>query len=158
MTGLPEESWYSAAEQAINAIYVLHPTPEAFASALLIKFSQSVFGRSNLRARNPLPVEESSNSGPAVPESPARMEGDEYQPMASPLSRFLFAVAHVALKHLVYVETCVRKVRKQRADKEKAAADVAADLQANAGGSSAQQASNKAKVDHLHLLPERAAV
>ncbi|KAG0620104.1 hypothetical protein M758_4G189600 [Ceratodon purpureus] len=148
--GLPEEGWYSAAEQAINAIYSLHPTPEKFASGLLLIFCKSVFGHFYKGADEPSSLEEPSTPDSGVPRSPATVESDGLEPTASHLSRFLFALAHIALKHLVYVESCVRKLRKQRADKEKAAADAAADLVANNGGRSpSQHASNKAKVDSI---------
>ncbi|KAG0630533.1 hypothetical protein M758_1G185600, partial [Ceratodon purpureus] len=147
--GLPEEGWYSAAEQAINAIYALHPTPEKYASGLLLKFSKSVFGTSYKKADEPSSLEEPATLENGVPGSPARMETDRVESKASSLSRFLFTLAHIALKHLVYVESCVRKLRKQRADKEKAAADAAADLQASDALSPSQKASNKAKVESI---------
>lgn len=148
--GLPEEGWYSAAEQAINAIYVLHPTPEKFVSGLLLKFSKSVFGTVYKNAGESSSLEEPTTLENGVAGGPARLEADRFEPKASVLSRFLFALGHIALKHLVYVESCVRKLRKQRADKEKAAADAAADLQANGDGlSPSEKASNKAKVESI---------
>lgn len=97
------------------------------------------------------PDESSSLEDPTTSEDrvsgiPARVESDRLGPKASTLSRFLFVLAHIALKHLVYVESCVRKVRKVRADKEKAAADAAADLQASGDLSASQEASIKSKV------------
>lgn len=101
-SGLPEESWYPTAEQAVNAVYMLHPMPEAFASNLVRRFYTSVF--------NP---------------SPTHVEGEntdsECAVSVTSLSRFLFLVGHVALKHFVYIESCVRKIRKQKNDKERAA-------------------------------------
>ena len=105
-----------------------------------------MFGTLYKRADGSSSLEEPTTSEIGVPGSPARVEIGRVEPKASSLSRFLFALAHIALKHLVYVESCVRKLRKQRADKEKAAADAAADLQASDGLSPSQQASNKAKV------------
>lgn len=129
-------------------VYTLHPTPETFASSLLLKFAQLVFGKPRKKVDEEFPsVVDPSITENENPGSPAPSEADAHEPMVSTMSRFLFAVAHVALKHLVYIETCVRKVRKQRADKEKAAAYVAADLQANGGGS--LQPCDKAKVKPL---------
>lgn len=107
-SGLPEESWYGTAEQSINAIYMLHPMPEAFASILIRKFHASVFSSNEL----------GSSSTGAEPE---KMNA-EYPVSVTSLSRFLFLVGHIALKHFVYIESCVRRIRKHRNDKEKAAA------------------------------------
>lgn len=147
--GLPEEGWYSAAEQAINAIYYLHPTPEKFCSGLLFKFCKSVFGSIEKKPDESSSLEDPTTSEDRVSGIPARVESDRLGPKASTLSRFLFVLAHIALKHLVYVESCVRKVRKVRADKEKAAADAAADLQASGDLSASQEASIKSKVESI---------
>jgi len=107
-----------------------------------------VFGTVYKNADESSSLEEPTTLENGVSGGPARVETDRLEPKASVLSRFLFALAHIALKHLVYVESCVRKLRKQRADKEKAAADAAADLQANGDGlSPSQKASDKAKVE-----------
>jgi hypothetical protein len=42
---LPDESWYSAAEQAVNAIYALHPTPEGVCAGLVKEMAGGMFGR-----------------------------------------------------------------------------------------------------------------
>lgn len=111
-----------------------------------------MFGTVYKNADESSSLEEPTTVENGVPGSPARVETDRLEPKASVLSRFLFALAHIALKHLVYIESCVRKLRKQRADKEKAAADAAADLQASGDSlSPSQKASNKSKVEP-HLL------
>lgn len=142
---MSEEVWYSAAEQAINAIYALHPTPEKLVSGLLLQFCKSVFG-----TFQEIDIECSSRGVPTasdngVPVSPLRVGFDMIEPRASHLSRFLFTLAHIALKHLVYVESCVRKLRKQIADKEKAAADTVAAAQFSDGGTSCRLASSEVK-------------
>ncbi|KAH7430593.1 hypothetical protein KP509_08G005100 [Ceratopteris richardii] len=102
-SGLPEESWYAAAEQAINAVYVLHPMPEDFSAKILRKFYSSAFNSSGLQ----IDEQKSAESSISV----------------ISLSRFLFLVGHIALKQFVYIESCVRKIRRQRTDKERAAAE-----------------------------------
>ncbi|KAI5084153.1 hypothetical protein GOP47_0000322 [Adiantum capillus-veneris] len=102
-SGLPEESWYATAEQAVNAIYLLHPMPEAFASNLLRRFHSSLLSVSHMQ-----------NEG--------EERDAECAVSVNSLSRFLFLVGHIALKHFVYIESCVRKIRKQKNDKERAAA------------------------------------
>ncbi|KAH9319750.1 hypothetical protein KI387_021519, partial [Taxus chinensis] len=113
--GLPEQSWYSAAEQAINALYALHPMPEMFLADIVQKFHTSVFGR-NETLDQLAPDAENQEGEAFVPHGPLSVQ-------VTKLSRFLFVVSHVALKHLVYIEASVRKVRKQKADKERAAAE-----------------------------------
>ncbi|CAM6100082.1 unnamed protein product [Calypogeia fissa] len=116
--GLSEACWYSASEQAINAIYALHPAPESFSSGLLVKLAQSIFTRSQRSASPDL----STDDGDIGQQS-----YDFSSVSAIAASRFLFAVAHVSLKHLVYIESCLKLVRKQRNDEDKVAANRAAE-------------------------------
>ncbi|CAL5071363.1 unnamed protein product [Urochloa decumbens] len=102
---LPEKIWYGAAEKAISTIYTLHPAPEIFATEIAKKSLSSVF--SVLRTEDDV-----SN-------------GDESQNDAflssllpSKLGRFLFVISHIALNHLVYIETSVRKIQKQKRKNE----------------------------------------
>ncbi|KAG2258256.1 hypothetical protein Bca52824_077550 [Brassica carinata] len=39
------------------------------------------------------------------------------------LSRFLFVVSHIAMNQLVYIESCIQKIRRQKTKKDKAAAE-----------------------------------
>lgn len=115
--GLSEACWYSASEQAINAIYALHPAPESIASGLLVKLAQAVFSRSQRSGSLGLDGEEGDGA-----------HADDFSSVSAvAASRFLFAVAHVALKHLVYIESCLKLVRKQRNDREKIASNHAAE-------------------------------
>lgn len=114
-TGLPEQSWYAAAEQAINAIYALHPMPEMFLADVIRKFHGNVFGQTEAVEQVASHVENE--------EFAASLPNGSLSVQVTKLSRYLFVVSHVAMKHLVYIESCVRKVRKQKADKERAAAE-----------------------------------
>lgn len=102
---LPQNIWYAAADKAIAAIYAIHPTPETLAADLVKKSLTSVFNCS---------------------------EGDELQNDISSgntnflttvqvtnLSRYLFVASQVAMYQLLYIETCVRKIQKERAKKQK---------------------------------------
>lgn len=113
--GLPEQSWYAASEQAINAIYALHPMPEMFLSDVIRKFHGSVFGQTEALEQLVSHVEKEEDA--------ASLLNDPLSVHVTKLSRYMFVVSHVAMKHLVYIESCVRKVRKQKADKERAAAE-----------------------------------
>lgn len=102
---LPENIWYSAADTAISALYIIHPTPESIAADLVKKSLKSVF----------------DSSGGS--ELPADMDSDNPNVLTSmqvaKLSRYLFVVSHVAMNQLVYIESCLRKVQKAKAKKEK---------------------------------------
>lgn len=102
---LPDNIWYAAADKAINAVYSLHPTPEKFAADIVKRSLSSVFS-CTVRDEVPNGVDQGStdflSTVPAVK-----------------LSRFLFIVSHVALNQLVYIESCLRKVQKQKSKKEK---------------------------------------
>ncbi|KAL3693566.1 hypothetical protein R1sor_007217 [Riccia sorocarpa] len=129
--GLSEVTWFSAAEQALNSIYELHPMPEAFTSALLIKFAQSLFSG---RLKNGL-----SDLGGGLDVDDFLQSHDYSSVNAASVGRFLFVAAHVALKHLVYIESCGRKLRKQRTEEKKAAANSAADISESQGQIDDQQ-------------------
>ncbi|KAI3472260.1 hypothetical protein Pfo_029748 [Paulownia fortunei] len=95
---LPENIWYAAADRAIAALYIIHPTPETIATDLVKRSLKSVFDSS---------------------------EGSELQTgmdLAAPI-RYLFVVSHVAMNQLVYIECCVRKIQKAKAKKEKMIAE-----------------------------------
>ncbi|KAG1371126.1 condensin complex subunit 1 [Cocos nucifera] len=102
---LPENIWYAAADKAISTIYSIHPTPEAFAADLVKKSLSSVFG------------------GTGRDKAPSDADNDSvnflFTVPAAKLGRFLFIISHIALNHLVYIESCVRKIQKQKSKKEK---------------------------------------
>ncbi|KAF4388997.1 hypothetical protein F8388_026726 [Cannabis sativa] len=102
---LPENIWYSAADRAIATIYTIHPTPETLSAELVKKSLNSVFecdGGEDLQNE---------------------IDGGNVTVLttiqAAKLSRYLFIVSHVAMNQLVYIESCIRKVQKQKAGKEK---------------------------------------
>ncbi len=43
--GLPESGWYGAAEEAVAAVYALHPEPAALAAAVLERLAAAALGR-----------------------------------------------------------------------------------------------------------------
>jgi condensin complex subunit 1 len=102
---LPEKIWYGAADEAISTIYALHPTPEIFATEIVKKSLSSLFDVSRM--------EDVSNGD--------QTQNDTFLPSvsSSKLGRFLFVVSHIALNHLVYIETSVRKIQKQKRKDDK---------------------------------------
>ncbi|KAF8043750.1 hypothetical protein BT93_A1921 [Corymbia citriodora subsp. variegata] len=106
---LPENIWYAAADKAIGAIYTLHSSPETMAAELIKKSLNSVFdvcGGDEIQRD----IENCSTSSLTTIQ-------------VAKLSKFLFVVSHVAMNQLLYIESCARKIRKQRSKKEKAEND-----------------------------------
>ncbi|KAG8099187.1 hypothetical protein GUJ93_ZPchr0013g37460 [Zizania palustris] len=97
---LPEKIWYGAADKAISAIYALHPTPEIFAAEIVKKSLSSVFC---VLGTNCVSNENETHNGSILSSIPA-----------TKLGRFLFITSHIALNHMVYIETFVKKIQKQK--------------------------------------------
>lgn len=124
--GLQEVVWYSVAEEAINTVYLLHPTPEMFLADLIRHFSQVVFADTNNIHEAQYFAESTESADPEI-----TIAAPSYCSVpVSSLSRFFFVVAHIALKQLVYVELCLRRVRQQTAKKD-VMLDGEPDVQAN---------------------------
>lgn len=105
---LPGNIWYAAADKAIAAIYAIHPTPETVAADIVRKTTNSVFndGGDDLQNNN-----DTSKVSILTTVQVAK------------LSRWLFVLSHVAMNQLVYIESCARKIQKQKVTKEKMAAE-----------------------------------
>ncbi|KAL0714633.1 hypothetical protein Bca4012_021612 [Brassica carinata] len=106
---LPENIYYATADKAISAIYMIHPTPEALASTIIKKSLSTVFD--------------------VVGQDQAQNDTDDNTVdclttvQVAKLSRFLFVVSHIAMNQLVYIESCIQKIRRQKTKKDKAAAE-----------------------------------
>lgn len=87
-------AWFPSAEQAISALYSLHPDPEHAASEVIKAFAGATF---NGNAPDKIPT--------AV------------------LARFLFVLGEVSLRHLVHVEKLARSVRQARVQRDRANAE-----------------------------------
>ncbi|XP_058210768.1 condensin-1 complex subunit CAP-D2 isoform X2 [Rhododendron vialii] len=102
---LPQNIWYAAADKAIAAIYAIHPTPETLAADLVKKSLTSVF---NCSGGDELQNDISSGNTNFLTTV-----------QVTNLSRYLFVTSQVAMYQLLYIETCVRKIQKERAKKQK---------------------------------------
>lgn len=97
---LPANIWYAAADKAITAIYAVHPTPETIAADMIKKSLSSVCkdcDGSEIDTGESLPI----------------------TVQVAKLSRCLFVTSHIAMSQLVYIESCARKIQKQKLTKEK---------------------------------------
>lgn len=112
---LPEVGWYSAAEAAVTALYALHPSPEHLSAAMLRHLALAAFSPADLASgagQEQQEGEAMDAEGPAAAPDGGEAEEDSEEgagqqgaPPAlhsvSSLSRFFFALGHVALQHLV---------------------------------------------------------
>mmetsp|Transcript_21819 Transcript_21819/g.45861 ORF Transcript_21819/g.45861 Transcript_21819/m.45861 type:complete len:1356 (+) Transcript_21819:199-4266(+) len=83
-------SWFCAAEQAINAIFAISPSPEKVSMEILLGHQAAIFG---------------------TPDHPETVT-DSLR-----LSRFFFILGHIALKLLIYTEVLSSSVRRANAAK-----------------------------------------
>ncbi|KAL5123839.1 Condensin complex subunit 1 [Glycine soja] len=101
---LPANIWFAAADKAIAAIYAIHPTPETIAADMIKKSLSSVCNDGGVNVQSD--IDTSSGSMPLTVQ-------------VAKLSRCLFIISHVAMNQLVYIESCARKIQKQKLTKEK---------------------------------------
>uniref|UniRef100_A0A0D9X2G3 Condensin-1 complex subunit CAP-D2 n=1 Tax=Leersia perrieri TaxID=77586 RepID=A0A0D9X2G3_9ORYZ len=124
---LPEKIWYGAAEKAISVIYALHPAPEIFAAEIAKKLLNSIFGV--------LGMDCVSNEN--EPQNGSMWSSIQ----TTKLGRFLFIISHIALNQLVYIETSVKKIQKQKRKNDRSEL-TAVDLQADTSKNSEAQGIN----------------
>ncbi|KDN42856.1 hypothetical protein K437DRAFT_275042 [Tilletiaria anomala UBC 951] len=120
--------WFSLAEHALQAIYLLGEQPDALCAEIVRSMTLHVFGTA--------PAKSSSRDGSSS--SQVDSESEETQdhdissgtsvgaPTTAPsfaMAQLLFVVGHVALKQIVYIELVEREYKRRRgeADKEKVA-------------------------------------
>ncbi|KAL2456135.1 hypothetical protein Adt_46932 [Abeliophyllum distichum] len=113
------------ADRAIATIYTIHPTPETIAADLVKRSLSSVF---DCHGEDKLQNDMDYGSSSVLTTV-----------QVTKLSRYIFIVSQVAMNQLVYIESCVRKIQKEKAKKEKMVAD---DQRANANTTSDAQKDN----------------
>lgn len=106
---LPENIWYGAADRALAALYTIHPTPETIAVDIVKRCLKSVV---DLDGRGQLETDMDNGSLNVL----TTVE-------VGKLSRYLFVVGNISMNQLVYIESCIRKILKAKAKKEKEAAE-----------------------------------
>ncbi|KFK34945.1 hypothetical protein AALP_AA5G214200 [Arabis alpina] len=106
---LPENIFYTTADKAINAIYMIHPTPETLASTIINKSLSTVF---DVVGQDQEQNDTDNNNVDILTTV-----------QVAKLSRFLFVISHIAMNQLVYIESCIQKIRRQKTKKDKAAAE-----------------------------------
>ena len=132
--------WFSLAEHAIQAIYLLGQQPDGLCSELIKQMTVKVFG----------PDGPALGSGgmTSVPPTPSSVASAATQPSphsqasAFALAQLLFVVGHVALKQIVYLEFVEREYKRRKAEADK---KVLGSKDSNAGSGSGAQPAEKAQ-------------
>ncbi len=93
---VPDTVWYTVAEAALGALYVLHPKPEDVSCAVVRTMANQAFAGRNQEDNPP----------------PSRLA-----------SKVFFVIGEIALRHLVLVEKAAKHVRRARLEAERAAAE-----------------------------------
>ena len=149
-SALSGRAWYPAAEQSIAALYALHPDPEGAASDVIRSFAAAAFNpkkkdddagqhAEDAEAEN---AEEDATENDAendAPKAKASAKTAASAVDAAQLSRFLFVLGEVGLRHLVHVEGLGRAVRRARVARDRAAAE-ASEAAAAAGKRGGEEA------------------
>ena len=136
LTSSNSKDWYSMAEQAISAIYVLSQHPDIICSEVLRHKTRLVFQQTGNRkslSRSPSPeadadaMDVDQPENPVEPEEPAVQDQQETakEKSSTLLSQLFFVVGHIAIKQIVHLELCELdfKRRKHEQEKNKAAAN-----------------------------------
>ncbi|VFQ71707.1 unnamed protein product [Cuscuta campestris] len=110
---LPQSIWYATADKAITTIYTIHHSPEKVAVDLVKRSLSSVLDCSGGEELQTDIENGSSNLNVSI--------------SVPKLSKYLFIVSHVAMNHLVYIESLVRKIQKERVKKERMVSEQNAD-------------------------------
>ena len=148
-SSLSGRAWYPAAEQSIAALYALHPDPEGAASDVIRSFAAAAFNPkkkdADAESTDAKQGEDAAGGGSDAETEEASLEKKAPATSAASavdaaqLSRFLFVLGEVGLRHLVHVEGLGRAVRRARVARDRAAAE-ASEAAAAAGKSGGEEA------------------
>jgi len=119
--------WFGMAEQAINTIYALAEKPDQLCDAIIRNLTKRAFGKKNAAVPNPSNASADDldrmdeDEGPTPqPEPESTQEGTQSsntgddQGDTFELSKLLFVVGHVAIKHIAYLELVERELKRQK--------------------------------------------
>ena len=134
LTSSNSKDWYSMAEQAVSAIYVLSEHPDVLCSEVLRHKTRLVFQKTESRkslSRSPAPeqepepdamdVDEPENPAQSVetPPAPEEPQAEAKEKSSTLLSQLLFVVGHIAIKQIVHLELCELDFKRRKHEQEK---------------------------------------
>jgi condensin complex subunit 1 len=134
---LSGKAWFPCAEQALLAVYALHPDPESWCAKLIKSHATATFGAKSTTTNS------DDNNKEATEEGAEKDGGEEEEAnvndfsnvSGTALSRFLWMLGECAVRHLVFCERLARTVRRARIGRDRvahAAAESAAQKDDNA--------------------------
>ena len=134
---LSGKAWFPCAEQALLAVYALHPDPESWCAKLIKSHATATFGAKSTTTNS------DDNNKEATEEGAEKDGGEEEEAnvndfsnvSGTALSRFLWMLGECAVRHLVFSERLARTVRRARIGRDRvahAAAESAAQKDDNA--------------------------
>lgn len=119
--------WFGMAEQAINTIYALAEKPDQLCDAIIRDLTKRAFRKKNAAVSKPPNASTNDPDGMDEGEDPTpRPEPESTQEDtqssnicddqgdAFELSKLLFVVGHVAIKHIAYLELVERELKRQK--------------------------------------------
>ena len=120
------QNWYPAAEQAIGALFALHPEPEVFIGALIKEMAQKALSSNNSSSNNSESAKErKGDEDEEDAEMDAESKGDDASSVGSAdgkqaarcgnaenLARALFVLGHSAIKVLVQLENVEKDIKR----------------------------------------------
>jgi len=131
---LSGKAWFPCAEQALLAVYSLHPDPESWSAKLIKSHAQATFGGNTKSTEDNQEEGDYEGAEPSV--------NDFSNVSGTALSRFLWILGESAVRHLVYCERLARTVRRSR---------IARDRVAHAAAESASQKDDSGKGEEAAL-------
>jgi condensin complex subunit 1 len=127
-------NWFGMTEQAINAIYALGERPDKLCNDLIKKLTVRAFTPKAQTAETKPVDSEPDAMDEDPPEDTQETDGDVSMQEGTQepagrgsqtdvgdtfeLSKLLFVVGHVAIKHIVYLELVERELKRQKDEKQ----------------------------------------
>ncbi|KAK0550127.1 condensin complex non-SMC subunit Cnd1 [Tilletia horrida] len=155
--------WFSLAEHAVQAIYLLGQQPDALCGDIIKTLTMRALGAQSSKSAPPAaPAPVARESQPLSPREnlvdAPQSELNAAAPLqtgpkgsAFQLAQLLFVVGHVALKQIVYLEVVEREVKRRKAEvdaeKKQAAENADTSKQGDQGGEELDQVAGNAEDD-----------
>lgn len=116
---LSGKAWFPCAEQALLAVYALHPDPESWCAKLIKSHAAATFG-AKVTTTNSVDNKEATDEGEEENDEEPNVN-DFSNVSGTALSRFLWMLGECAVRHLVFCERLARTVRRARIARDRVA-------------------------------------
>jgi condensin complex subunit 1 len=148
-TPADRDTWFSAAEQALNTLFALHANPETITATIIQRMTGVVFPQDGTASVPPTPQSARSPSSAAV----------ERVALAAPaaLARLFFVVGHVCIKMLAHLEETEMRLKRFRSAQRTARNEASGGQESSSGKSAIEEelAMNASEDYEFELLKEQ---